>query len=252
MRNLFLLILFCVSVPLFAQNNVAIVSVYGSKIGVDDPESPTKNLKQFIDMRDLHHKAVQKRLDDIIAELGKQFTLLADDFLQDPAYQSLLDGYEMAPYDVQFSLTGFNLETGQTVKQDYRLSSDHVVFYEEYLAIGTGKPFKNDKAIGELFTMLPEAKAFLFIEFAPGIDFTGNQYGVGTGFANVSLQFKLVDSNLKTLLARNLGGKAATKVNIKLRDFYEEEWSASYDEAINDLIANINSKLAKPVSKIKW
>ncbi|MCR9252111.1 MAG: hypothetical protein NXI20_16920 [bacterium] len=250
MKPLLTLLIVLLSFQAFSQNNVALVSVWGDRIGAEEGE-PTTNLFNHIDNEDLHNKAIQGKVDEVIAELGKVFDVMPGDHLGESYYKYLLDDLEFAGENVQYFPLGINADL-ETEKQDYRLSEHHVVFYDSYLAIGTFKPFDNKESVKYLFEKMPDAKAFMFINFSPSAGFVGSEYGVGKSSAKVTLRVKLVDRNMKSIFKMNVSGKDPNQFEVKMKEFDSDSITKSYEAAIDALIANIQSKFSKKASKIKW
>lgn len=234
----------------FSQNNVALVSVWGDRIDSNEGE-PTTNLFNHIDTEDLHNKAIKAKINEVVAELGEVFDVMPQNYLGEGYYTSLLDDFEFAGENVPYFPLGINADL-ESEKQDFRLSEDHVVFYDSYLAIGTFKPFDNKEAIKTLFEKIPDAKAFMFINFSPSAGFVGSEFGVGKSSAKVTLRVKLVDRNMKSIFKMNVSGKDPNQFEVKMKEFDSAAITKSYEAAIEALISNIQGKLSKKASKIKW
>lgn len=249
-RSLLLIALVASSLALNAQNKVAVISAFGTYMDADDDLGHDK-VEKFINDEKIAIDAIRPRLDDIWAELGKVFDLMALDYLNTPEYKNMLDGYEYGPADAKFSMIGFDIETGDDLKQDYRIGPDQAILMEGYLALSVNKPFNNKPAILSFLENIPDAKGVILVDFSPTVNFAGSPYGVGSMTPKVSMTVRVFDRELKNLFGRNATG-TGEKLDVGMDDFDKEAISASFDKAVDDMIKNIVDRYTKKASKIKW
>jgi|GEM_PF-5710624 len=247
---LFTIIVGAITNMAVAQDNFAIVSVFGTNIDAD-PESSTPALNKFMNEEEIPNDVIKKNLDKVIAEIGNLFKLEpTESYIDESFYKYVLDEYELAPENLAYSITGLSIEESDQ-ETDYRLNPNQAVKMDKYLAIGTARPFNNKPAVTILFGEIPNSKAMIFIEFSVSNGYVGSEWGVGELSSKVSMRIKVLSKEMKTVLKANVSGKSDTKFSTIGKDFERAPIEVTFQEAMDNLITNISTKLSKKVSKMK-
>lgn len=253
---LVMLILLSVTVQnIYGQKKNTVISVYTSKMDTED-DSALDALAGFINEDKTYLKVIEAKLPQLIEKLNSMITVeSSDNFINESYYKFLLDEYEPAPENVPFSLTGINLGPSAewTHKTDFRMSEHQVTTVGNYLAIGTGRPFNNDKAVKLLIDKLPSIDGFIILEFSPSLSFTGNEWGMGTSGASYSMRTKIVGRNNKVIFKSTINaGSSGVKFDVKGTEKPDmAKVLTSFEQSFDNLI-NKMSKLSKKLSKVKY
>lgn len=238
----------------FAQNKVALVSAYAYELSEDDSE-PTAKLINFVSDNNIDQQVLNDRLPDIISKLSGFLTMNDGKHLSENYYKFVLDEFEAAPNDLDWT-PGQIYSQGEKPKTDYKLTENQVTILDNYLAIGTVKPFNNEAAIKNLFSEMSDVSGLMFIEFMPSANFAGTGgFGVGDAKAAISFRIKVVNRKMKTVLNSGLlgiMGKSTTSIPVGRGEFDNALITKAFNEAIDDIISKLEGKLKKKASKIKW
>ena len=197
-----------------AQSDLGLLSTYVDKY--DTTEEAPQCLRKFeaflLEQEVL--KQVTSDLDEkIVGTLGSLFDLKdPSSYLETTEYKTLMDNYEDAPPNADFSIHDLVEYGPEVMRTDYRLTEDQVVFMSDYAAIDDTAPFNNQNAIKDAFKVISDVKGLAIVTIT-----FDNRYSVGLmgdGKTNIvaDVTIRIYNKKGKGIFGQNATGISESKI----------------------------------------
>lgn len=238
-----------------AQSDLALLSTYVDKYTpAEEAPQCLKQFEKFIDEK----KVLEQVASQVDINLVKTLDVLFDlknpsDYLNKSEYQSLLNNYESAPSDTEFSVSDVVEYGPEVMRTDYKLTENQVIFVNNYPAIDDTAPFDNQDVIKNAFDIIDDVKGLAIVTISFDNRYSVGLLGEGKSTIVADVTIRIFNKKGKAIFGKNATGISENSIElIKEGEYNIEDLKPIFEEAVANALAAVETELPRSIKKIKW
>ena len=253
--------IFCalVGVMLFfgasAQSELGLLSTYIDKYTPTE-EAPQclKKFEKFLEEQQVLQQVASNIDGELIETLDVLFELKdPKSYIGKPEYRSLMDNYESAPENADFSISDIVEYGPEVMRNDYRLTKDQVIFVNGYPAIDDTAPFNNQDAIKNAFNVIEDVKGVAIVTVTFDNRYSVGLMGDGKSTIVADVTIRIYNKKGKGIYGKNATGIADQQIEITKEGEYNiEDLKPIFEQAVSNALVAVQTELPRSIKKIRW
>lgn len=238
-----------------AQSDLGLLSTYVDKYApAEEAPKCLKKFEQFLEEQKVLEQVASNIDNELIKTLDVLFELKDPEaYTQKAEYQALLDKYEAAPENADFSISE-EVEYGpEVMRTDYKLTEDQVIFVDNYPAIDDTAPFDNQDAIKDAFNVIEDVKGLAIVTVTFDNRYSVGLMGNGKSTIVADVTIRIYNKKGKGIYGKNATGIADQPIEITSDGEYKiEDLKPVFEQAVSNALVAVESELPRSIKKIRW